>query len=246
MYLQCAYESSNKLLAIFHNTQWTGENAKARWHTEKSKNGMKFCECSRSSVVEALAPHLNQQTKQWKEKKSPRKKTGDTNSTRVKRVLPALTEPVAAAHSIFRFSSFCVRTVSGNGGGWVKQIQRKMTNIIQITFEQFVQLYAKEWTQMGKAATATTAKEEEMEFMSRWWFEIYMSILLLVPLLTSVHPFFCCFYCCCCCCYCGWMCVCVRFLLAPIMWRFAWNLPINRVYCTRHGAARHANGIHVT
>lgn len=32
MYLQCAYESSNKLLAIFHNTQWTGKRERAHAH----------------------------------------------------------------------------------------------------------------------------------------------------------------------------------------------------------------------
>lgn len=47
------------------------------------------------------------------------------------------------------------------------QHKTRMTNIIQITFEQFVQLYAKEWTQMGKAAATATAEEEEVEFMSR-------------------------------------------------------------------------------
>lgn len=31
------------------------------------------------------------------------------------------------------------------------------------------------------------------------------------------------------------VCVCACFLLAPIMWRFAWNLPITTVYCARHG-----------
>lgn len=38
MYLQCAYESSNKLLTIFHNTQWTGMRSGAHEHARVPKN----------------------------------------------------------------------------------------------------------------------------------------------------------------------------------------------------------------
>lgn len=226
MYLQCAYESSNKLPTIFHNTHThthivSGQAcASKRVHTKKSKNGMKI-----SWIVETASSHHIQINRQnnWKnttrresdncqrkkKKKERQQQQQQANATRMKRVLSAQIESEAVAHSIFRFSG----TDNGErdrerwcGVSEAAPWERAMNNTKwQISYKS---LSSNLFNCMQKNGPKW-AKQQQRQPQTKWNSchdddsKYTCRCLLLVLLLAST---FICAGCFCCCC-CGWMCV---------------------------------------